>query len=315
MKYLDYSIMPSFLKEHFSASGDRNRRLVGQPRDYDSGYDHIVRFFGPDKVDPRRIVVTHSDRTLQLADERIRRFARIIESDFRSEGRIFDGPQITHMTSLVLDSEDPSMIVQPADYGDHCGTCLALDYPHPLFESVGGTLRQYYKTRYPSAGSRDHPLARCLGACGFLLTERKGRPAVLRVTRASNLASLENTEGPSAAGTVDWNHDCSNLNEMLHKALGEEITEELALESHEYRIHPLALAIEIFRGERPQLFALITTAVSEPEIHDRLNNLPMDKREFSGFGFTGVDSSLEALNHEGTMNLMLVREWLALCGI
>jgi hypothetical protein len=65
---------------------------------------------------------------------------------------------------LVMKVNEP-----PCD--NHCGTCLALDLPHPLFEGFGGLLRQYYKALRPSTGAVSCSLALCPEVCGFLLVE------------------------------------------------------------------------------------------------------------------------------------------------
>lgn len=303
--YLDYSTFPAFLERHFSGSGMREDRLVGVNGKTDSGYHSIVRFFGRDAVNPEDVRVKYLDEPFSISDKRVQGFAAYVEAELRREGRIYDGPSITHLSSNEIGSTPPVIRVQQATYGQHCGCCLALDLPHPLFRDYGGTLREYYKIQ---AGSS---LASCLGVCGFLMVQEKGQRFLLQVTRSPRLASLENTQSPSAAGTVDWNHGYANLNEMIHNSLGDEVMEELALRPGEFTVAPLAFAREIFRGERPQLFALVTTGLSMAEVASRLNGIDPEQKEFTGFRFSALRDLPSDLNHEALMNWKLIEEFLA----
>ena len=91
--------------------------------------------------------------------------------------------------------------------------------------------------------------------------------------------------------------------------------EELSLSPEEYTIIPLAYALEMFRGERPQLLALIETELDGPTVARRLEEIPAGKREFASFEFVplydfALPSELEdRLNHEGLFNLLLCQEY------
>ena len=302
--------MPSFLKRHFGGEKRLRERLVGTAREIDSGYYDIVRFFGPDALDPAQVDIEYRSEPFSFSDARIREYAREIEDEFRRKGRIYDGPTIMHLDRFDTQSSPPRMVVREATYGDHCGSCLALDWPHAFFENHGGTLREYYRRTGGSPDKPEWPLASCLGTCGLLVTRIADKVSVLAVTRSARLASLENTVGVSAAGTVDWNTGYSTLLDLLLHALGQEIEEELNLAPTEYTINPLAFAREIFRGERPQLFALISTGLSPEEVQSRLKAMPPDNKEFTGFQFYSLDTPPADLNHEARMNWMLAEEFL-----
>lgn len=279
-------------------------------------YVEVVRFFGPNRVNPSEVRTHYDDNPFILTDPLIDAYAREMADTLRAEGRLYDGPPVMKLVAGCLSGPEPGIYVQPADYDLQAGTCFALDWPHSSFELYGGTLRDYYRHNCKAPTVENNPLAICLGVCGSLLIEEGDSTYLLRVTRSKHLVSLEGTLGPSVAGAVDYSTDCDNLNDLNNRALGAEVEEELNLRRGEYTIVPLAWAIELFRGERPQLFSLIRTTLNRDQIRGRLESIPEDHREFEDFDFVSLSSDgrsslqlFESLNFEGRANVALALEW------
>lgn len=316
MNYLNYSNLPAFIERYFSKPGMRAQRLVGVEGIYDSGYYDIVRFFGPHAAKPENIRIEYLPKPFVFSDSNIREFATHAEQRLRLEGRLYDGPGAVRIVGLDLSVYPQTMTVQECAYGDQAGTCFALDLPHPVFRKWGGTLREYYKARYPSTALDQNPLAVCLGICGYLNVREGDSEYLLQVHRTAKLASLENSLGPSVAGSVDFEADYSTVEDIISRSLGEEIGEELNLGPDEARIVPLAYAREIFRGEKPQLFCQVRTPLTREDIAVRLDSIEPSKREFDHYEFVTVHSKrhsmehwLESLNHEARMNYYLLEEY------
>ena len=319
MKYLDYSRMPDFLNRHFQSQVQSGQMTVGVDKQYESGYFDIVRFFGEDRVDPSKVRPEYLDTDFQFSDAIIADFSRIVETALGAEGRLYKGPPVMKLVNYDLRSARPVLTVQKARYGDQAGSCFALDWEHSLFAGRGETLREYYKSRYPSDAISDNPLTLCLGICGILMVREGPRSYLLTVKRTGRLASLESSAGPAVAGSVDWSTAYANLGDLIDSALGCEIKEELALPVGGYTITPLAFAREIFRGESPQLFCLVTTDLSRSEVTARLKSVEEAVREFDDYSFAelGAEGSLAGatlaalgLNHEALMNYYLTEEFL-----
>ncbi len=287
--------------------------MAGRKIRYDTGYYDIIRFFGEAALDPSAVAVRYESHHFELKDARLVEFASEIEQRMRREGRLKDGPAVMKLSASNLRALSPSITVRPVAYGLQAATCFALDFPHPLFEAHGGTLRDYYL-----AGRKTgNPLAVCLGVCGYLLLDNGREQCLLQVERAGNLASLENTYGPSVAGVVDYVEGYSNLRELTVKSLAVEIGEELNLKSGEYEIVPLAWATEIFRGERPQVFCLVRSSLSRDEVAERLEAVAPSEQEYHSYEFLDldngslvVDSVLDKLNFEAKANYLLLEEYL-----
>jgi len=310
MKYLDYSKLAAFRARCFPD-------LDSEDGDLQRDYVEIVKFFGQERVDPSVVRVGCEVEPFLLHDPMIDRYAQEIAGALRAEGRLHDGAPAMKLVSSRLSGRDPGIVVQPTNYDLQAGTCFALDWPHSSFDRYGGTLRDYYRYECASPTVQNNPLAICLGVCGILMVEEGDDRFLLRVTRSKHLASLEGTVGPSVAGAVDFTTDCANLNELNDRALGIEIEEELNLSSNNYRIVPLAWGLELFRGERPQLFSLIRTPLDRSEVSARLESIPAGHREFESFDFAALSSDgslsrqlLESLNFEGRANIALALEYL-----
>ena len=304
MKYLDYSKLAAFRAQYY-------------PDENATDYVDVRYFFGPDALNPATISIRYNHDPFVLSDPVIDSFAREVSDQMRSEGRLHDGPPVMKLVTYDFDSQSPHLGVQPTDYALQAGTCFALDFPHRFFHNYGGTLRDYYRQDCTTPTVDNNPLAICLGVCGCLIVEDNGQKYLLAVKRSGHLASLENTIGPSVAGVVDYSSVHTNLVELNESALGLEIEEELNLKREEFAIVPLAWAIELFRGERPQLFSLIRTNLNRRSIQIRLESIPQNRREFESFEFVPLDDSyvldfshLKAFNYEARMNVMLMRKYL-----
>jgi hypothetical protein len=292
--------------------------MVGPNRDHDSGYYDIVRFFGDEAVNPASVRLTYDADEFRIPDERIAAFADEMALQMRSEGRLYDGPPAMRLKSVLRSSTDHELIVQPSSYDQFAGSCMALDVEHALFDGKGGTLREYYRSHYPSNAVEDNPLAICLGVCGLLETRERCRAEYLVVRRAMHLSSLEGTYGPSAAGVVDFRTDAVNLQQLIDLQMGEEVREEIDLDAGECEIIPLAFAREIFRGEKPQLFCLIRTDLSSARVASRMEGLPTERREFDEYRFMSLipesrapGHDFDTLNFEAQMAWCLTEEFLA----
>jgi len=310
--------MSGIMATYFDHPGERNLRLVGRQKKSDSGYFDIVRFFGNGCVAPGEVSIEYVSHQFQFCDPMIAEFSRQMEKVLTLEGRLFSGPAAAKLVGFAPEEAPMKMTVQKCRYGDQAGSCFALDHVHPLFDGWGGTLRDYYLTEYTSRRPADNPLAICLGVCAYLLAEEMGSRYLLGVRRSGGLASLENSWGPSTAGSIDYSCRFTDLVDVIGKSLSSEATEELGLSRADYDIIPLAYAREIFRGERPQLFSLMRTRLSRLEIISRLENIEPCNREFDRFQFielsrqNGLETAdFERLNHEARMNYYLLEEYLS----
>ncbi len=317
MKYLEYSRLRAFVARYFACSNPDRR--VGRLGIFDSDYIDIFRFFGPEGMRPSDVRVFYLDEPFQIQDPLIREFALTTAQQMRAEGRIYDGGPVMKLASCTLGAGEPHITVQPCDYSLQAGTCFALDLPDARFESVGGTLRDYYRRGCIVPTFENNPLAICLGVSGMLMVEEGSERFILRAERASHLASLEESSGPSVAGVVDYITGHPNLAELIVAAMSNEIQEELGLLHGEYEIIPLAWATELFRGERPQIFCLIRTLLERDGVMARLNAVPKERREFESvrfmplYGGTMLDQKdLDTLNFEAKMNFYLAEEYLGL---
>ncbi len=317
MKYLDYSVMPKVIKTYFDSEGAAPSRRVGVGRCHESGYSDIVRFFGDNAPDPGKIDMEFLPNGFEFDDALIAEFAARIAERMHTEGRLYDGPPAMRVADFEFSRGRGHMIVQPCRYEAQAGSCFALDLPDPNFAQRGGTLRNYYLSEYPSRRLADNPLALCLGVCGLVLVRETSDDYLLTVHRAPHLASLENSTGPSVAGSVDFDSHPGSLEDTCRRALAIEAHEELGLTGDDYKLVPLAYAREIFRGEKPQLFFLLETSLSRARISEMLNENMTERAEFDAFDFVGfakraknADSWLENLNHEARMNYFLAEEYL-----
>ncbi len=316
MRYLDYSKLPGFVNRHFPDSVRESE--VGRLRQYASDYISIQRFFGDDRIRPLDIAVRHDDRPFEIADRKIAKFAKKTAKLLRKEGRLYDGPPSMKLSKCDLTNRPASITVQPVDYALQAGTCFALDLEHKYFKEYGGTLRDYYRHDCDKPTVENNPLAICLGVSGCLIVDDRGDRFLLKVVRSRKLASLEGTVGPSVAGVVDYTEECGDLAGLIEWALGTEVEEELGLARKEYEITSLAWAIELLRGERPQIFCLIRTLLDRQELTHRLEAIPPDRREFDSFEFVPLygglyldQAHIDSFNPEAKTNFFLAEEFLS----
>jgi phage tail protein X len=312
MRHLDYDKHDEIVRKYYG--DEHSARAVGKNRRIDSGYIDIVRFFGPGAVDPSNVGLCYDSQPFTFSDSIIARFAAEIAQMMRSEGRLYDGLLVTKLKAADLAGEIKSLTLQPVDYALQAGSCLALDLEHSLFANSGGTLRSYWKSNYPGTAIESNPLPICLGVCGFLAIKTPyGGTELLCQRRSGRVTSLESSVGTSVAGLVDWNPTFTTLTDLIHDAMNREIVEEIGLAPGEYSLVPLAYAREIFRGERPQIFCLITSELSQKDIETRLGALrPTHSEHDSSFWMTIARdhnaSGFASLNHEARMNYYLLEE-------
>jgi len=307
---LDYIKFQAFLKRHFNSKLDIKSRLVGVNRDYDSGYNNIVRFFGDGAISPLNIKINYHPEQFRLKNKNIAKFTEEIEKDLRELGRMYDGPHVSRIVDAEFSGNRGKLEIQKCAYGTFAGSCFALDKETSHFGKYK-TLRDYYINQSCS-GLEDHPLALCLGICGIVLLKDKDNRQCLLVERSGSLASLENSIGPSAAGSVDYSEKYETLDKLINDSMGSEIEEELNLKNDEYKLTPLAYAHEIFRGEKPQIFCKIESTLSQKELSDRLDSIK-NPEEFTGYQFVDLSdiiSQRKIVNHEALMNCFLIEEYL-----
>jgi len=316
MPLLDPNRLPDFTQRYYD---NPSARLVGRNRAHESFYIDIVRFFGDGTISPADIKIKYNPRPYQITDARIKEFALEIEKRLRAEGRLYDGPLAMKIADFRPHDHQPSITVQPTEYGRFAGSCFALDLEHDLFANHGGTLREYCKQTCPSNSIADNPLAACLGVCGMVLLDNQSTPALLRVKRSGKLASLESSFGPSVSGGVDYSEKYNNLYDLLQSALAQEIQEEIGLHRGEYTIIPLACAREILRGEHHQVFCLIRIDLDRDKLVRRLNGITGPSCEYESFDFIKMNrdntldrDAIESMNLEGRMNYYLLEEYFAL---
>jgi hypothetical protein len=317
-KYLDHENFPRLLEQSYSGDAMLRARAVGESREYASGYFDFVRFFGPGAISLEGLKITHRTESFVFSDSIVAEFSHQIEAELRKGGRIYDGPKALKLVSASFEGSVGELVVQPANYGDQAGSCFALDYPSDLLAGYGGTLRNYLLSKNPHHRLESNPLAVCLGVAGYAVVFDDEKRYLLQVERSGRLASLENSLGPSVAGSVDWETDSSNLKELMTRALEAEAKEELGWDRLEYELIPLAYAREILRGERPQLFAYLMTYIGREEIAQRLDSIPVSRREISAYSFLPFDEGtlsqgqIDALNFEAKAAYYLLEEALAL---
>ncbi len=315
-RYLDHENLPAVLRQYYSNTKLLRSRLVGAERQFRSAYFDLVRFFEANSLNPANIQVHCLESTFVFDDPRIAEFSRYVETQLRSEGRLYDGPPVMKLVSFDQRGGNMVMRVQPASYGDQAGSCFAFDLKHELFVDWGGTLRHYLLRINPDHSFEKNRLAVCLGVAAYVLIRDEDGVCLLQVTRSEKLASLESSLGPSVAGSVDWRTDCDNLEQLMVKSLEAELHEELGLSAGEYRIRPLGYGLEILRGERPQLFALVEANLTREQMSLRMEQLPARSREFSSFEFLKLsdgrlpDEIIAALNFEAQVCYYLAEEYL-----
>jgi hypothetical protein len=316
-KYLDHDTLPNILERHYGDEKTRRARSVGAQRQFESAYFDFTRFFGSCAVAPNRIAISYQQAPFEFRDQRVKEFAAYVEKELRGEGRLYNGPAAMKLVSFEPRADEPVMQVQPANYGDKAGSCFGLDLRHRLFEPWGGTLRHYLLKSDCSHCLAKNPLAICLGVAGYLVISEPDGDYLLQVRRSKRLASLEDSFGPSVAGSIDWNTDARTLAELISLGMAGELREELGLKPEEYEVTPLGYAREILRGDRPQLFAMVRSKLSRAEVSKRLEGLPEDEREYSTFEFLPlVDGRLKfeliiQLNYEAQVCYYLLEEYLA----
>ncbi len=315
MNYLNYHQFDSIVAGFFDRFGAESE-VAGSFHDRETGYYEIVPFFGPDGIDPQTVPVKILDDSFHFTDQLIAEVAADFEQSMLSEGLLRSGPPVIKLADAVWTGVKKRLIVQPCSYGLQAGSCLALDEKHERLAPYG-SLREYYLAKNRSRKLCDNPLAVCLGVSALAVLGKGDKARVLTVRRSPHLASLGSTWGPSVAGSVEFGHVADDLLQLLRNGLADEISEELGLCSHDYRLIPLACAREVFRGERPQLFAAMELNMSEEELKKALDDIPGDHKEFDKYELVGLFSEPTGqsvgvpLNFEVAMNLKLLKQYLS----
>ena len=315
MKHLDYRRFLEILERHLSTPEEVAARQAGAPVAVDSGYTDIMRFFGPGAEPPGNVKLQYKPGRFRFADARIAAFAEYAAERLREAGRLRDGPQTLCVVEPALTSSPPGLTAQACRYEDLAGSCFSLDFPHPSFQPWGGTLREYCLREYGFGPLSGNPLPQGLGVCAMLLVSEGRRLWTLSPRRSARLASLEGSQGPSVAGSVDY-ATWESLQDLFDDSLASETVEELNLDRADFEAVPLAYARELFRGGKPQLFGLLKTARTRAEIETAASRIDPGQRESDGLTWIEVSEQgvmpprdLGRLNHEARMNWSLVAEY------
>lgn len=313
MSYLAYDRLAEFVARAYPGEEARAKRMVGSRRQYESAYVDVIRFFGAERISPYGITVEYLPEKYQITDKRIAEYAREIAEKMRAEGRLYDGPLATRLASLDLHLSPKKAVIQGCDYAEQAGSSFALDLEHELFAEYGGTLREYVYREYRAKGIAENPLTVGLGVCAMLMTESEGERYLLIGRRGKQLASLAGMVGPSVAGSVDFVKGYRTLGDLFRESLAQEVEEEIGLCPDEFTMTPLALATEVMRGDRPQLFGLVTTELPREEVLARIAGLS-GKPELEEVQFVKFED-VTALNYEGWMSYWLAEEWVGGAGV
>jgi hypothetical protein len=315
-RYLDIEYFGEYLRRYGGTESERQKRMVGVEKKHESWYFDIIRFFGGGGVNPRTVKVVCNSTYFPPSDAFILRFNEKIAATLRAEGRLYDGPPVVQIIDTNWLPESASVLIRKLEYADQVAG-FAMDLPDEMFQQCGGTLRDYVRRMFPAYGLAHSPLKSGVGVCGMLIVREEDRTGLLKVRRSAKLASLENSVGPSVAGSVEYAEDFRDLAEVIERSMVREVEEELGLTREEFSIHPLAYAREMVRGDRPQLFAAVETKLNSRQIAERINSLHPSAREFSEFEFLELadgrlpESKTAALNFEAKMSYYLLEEWLA----
>ena len=312
---LDYAKYREALQKYFAQPDQRAQRMVGAFRQVDSEYSDIVRFFGPQGVNLDHVRIARAERQFEFHDGKVKRYTEAVERLLIQEGRLYAGPLATKLVDIDWRAREPFAVIQRCRYGDQAGSCFALDRENALFD--GATLREYYLSHYPDRSVRSNPLAICWGVCGMLLLRDDQGWTVVSVHRSGRLASLEESWGPTVAGSVDWSAEYETLAQMAECSLKQEALEEIGLRAEDYDLIPLAYGREIFRGERPQLFYALRVRLVQTRIEELVKEAIHRTGEFDDYRLMRLhdgrltETQIALLNHEARATYYLLEEWLA----
>ena len=279
----------------------------------DTAYTGVARFFGPDGVDPHEVRVEYLETYFSFADAVVAECARTAAARMRREGILRPGPPVMRVVEAGPAGRLQRVVVQPADYADFAGSCLAMDFPQPALD--GGSLREYCRPRYDLDAPHTNPLCPCLGVCALVIGLDAGREFAFVTRRSAGVSSLAGTIGPPVAGVVDWRTDAGDLHALARDQLARELREEVGLDPAETDIRLLGWAIERCRGGKPQLFGAIFTNRAPHQLRASVERLPDHARESSECLFLDLANGTAALadipdaNFELRMNSRLLREW------
>ncbi len=275
---------------------------------YPGGYREILDHRAI-AIHGKSIPLLHDDYLFAFSDQRIKEFAHAQAERLRAEGKLYDGPPALRLVQLLVseDLANTKFSVQPCRYADQAGSSFLLDYPDPLFDDSGGTLRSYLEQKYQPLQLIEQ-LPGCFGVCGMVITSDRKIPVPLR---GRLLASMAHTWGPSVAGGVDYESKLACFDDILATQLPIELEEELGLHLGEYSFTAASCALEGGRGMRPQIFAMITTSLDSIELLDRVQSQPENEREHDDLRWIRLDDPLkwsvdllQSLNYEAAYSLL-----------
>lgn len=168
-----------------------------------------------------------------------------------------------------------SIICRKAFYFDQVGTNLTLDWHSRKLLDSRQTIRN--SIEIPISGRlkelKDSNLANTLGVAVMLYNSRL-EPYV-RI-RSDSLAAIPikglhcsasgvfKMEGGIKAGVYDYS--------IIEKGIELEIKSEIGIDRYDYSLYPVALARELPRGGKPQLFFIAITKLSNSDIMDKSKN-------------------------------------------
>jgi hypothetical protein len=294
----------------------------------DVPYADWIRFFGSysNSRDPESVSFTR-EPGLFTVEKRFREHAAEAFDAFQKLGRITADDPVVRLARVQDDGRSVSLAVQETRYSTQVGTNLTVDFKSAALKRIGGAtnLRKIEASLGGPEGQlpdlRVSKLANTLGVAAILAyRDRMGRMRCVLPRRRSNVAVFQDQRSCSASRALRWEelNEQSNLKRMVRDALMPDLR-SLGQRGENLDITPLALARELGRAGKPQLFAICTSSLEEDDFRQALGAALTTQ---SKFRLEDVDSILlrvddwEALYHHNGMspevaaNALYVRDWL-----
>lgn len=223
---------------------------------------------------------------------------------FKALGRIRKDPQTgedeNNQSARICNwiTEDSVLRIQLANYKDQIATNLTLDWASGLVDDVAGrTVRSHFEP--PQEGRlpllSQSRLANTLGVAVMLMTADGRKVLPIRGSQQAVMSEGKGKFHCSASGVFEWKHlaawSSSAPFDALLAGMIDEIRTELNLPRQSYQVVPLAMARELPRGGKPQLFCAAQCDLRLAEIQDYMKSAP-EKWEFVDSSMLPDDSEL-----------------------
>ena len=200
---------------------------------------------------------------------KLRRFTESGEYENNLAARCLTWPDVGNTLEL-----------QVADYFSQVATNLTMDWASgyldgPAHATLRNSVERPVEGRLRPLG-RQSRLANTLGVAVMLATA-DGEPLLtVRSDKTAVMGGARPRLHCSASGVFEWRHleGCGDEPpfRVLSEGMRAEIEEELGLGPDDYELIPLALARELPRGGKPQLFFAADCALSLGQIQERMKS-------------------------------------------